>query len=99
MHVFLFFSSFFLLNEIKRILHGSQIAGCMSHRTHDTLAPEAPRICFSAASVHDAEYHLALALRCVEAFIQEECNVEDDHAALKALAEMQAQADVQSPEP
>ena len=75
----------------------------MSHRTHDTLAPEAPFISNCASSVHDAEYHLALALLCVDPFIQEECNVEDDYAALEALVEMQAQADLQAdlqrPEP
>ena len=95
----LFFFEFFLLIEIKRILHRSQIADRMSNHTYATIAPTAPCNGENESSVHDFEYHLALALRCVEAFIQEECNVEDDHAALKALAEMQAQADVQSPEP
>ena len=90
---------FFLLNKIKRILHRSQIAAHMRNCAYGTLALSAPCNGNNVSSAHDAEYHLALALRCVEAFIQEECNVEDDHAALKALAEMQAQADVQSPEP
>ena len=71
----------------------------MRYCTYGTLALSAPCNDNNVSSAHDAGYHLALALRCVEAFIQEECNVEDDHAALKALAEMQAQADVQRPEP
>ena len=69
----------------------------MSHRTYaTTLAPEGPCNSNYASSAHDAGYHLALALRCVEAFIAEEFDIEDDHAALGALAEMQAQADLQA---
>lgn len=95
------FLSFFLLNKIKRILHRSQIADRMSHRTYATaLAPEGPCYSDNASSAHDAGYHLALALRGVEAFIAEEFDIEDDDAALEALAaEMQAQADLPDPEP
>ena len=77
----------------------------MSHRTYATaLAPAGAFYSDNASSAHDAGYHLALALRCVEAFIAEEFDIEDDHAALGALAaEMQAQADLQAdlpgPEP
>ena len=76
----------------------------MSHRTYATaLAPEGPCYSDNASSAHDAGYHLALALRCVQAFILEESDTEDDHAALQAaleaIAEMQAQADLPGPEP
>ena len=75
----------------------------MNHRTYATLAPAAPCNGENASSVHDFEYHLALALRCVQAFILEEYDTEDDHAALQAaleaIAEMQAQADLPGPEP
>ena len=91
---------FFLPKKIKRILHRSQIADRMSHRTYATaLAPEGPCYSDNASSAHDAGYHLALALRCVEAFIAEEFDMEGDNAALGALAEMQAQADLPGPEP
>ena len=69
----------------------------MSHRTYATaLAPDGAFYSDNASSAHDAGYHLALALRCVEAFIAAEFDIEDDHAALGALAEMQAQADLQA---
>ena len=73
----------------------------MNHRTYATLTlnatPHATE--HNAHPVHDAEYHLALALRCVEVFILEEFDIKDDYAALKAIAEMQAQADLPGPEP
>ena len=73
----------------------------MNHCTYATaLAPEGP--CYSdyASSAHDFGDHLALALRGVEAFIADEFNIEDDDAALEALAaEMQAQADLLDPKP
>ena len=76
----------------------------MSHRTYATaLAPDGAFYSDNASSAHDAGYHLALALRCVQAFILEESDTEDDYAALQAafeaIAEMQAQVDLQRPEP
>ena len=75
----------------------------MRYCTYGTLAPSAPCNGNNASSAHDAEYHLALALRCVQAFILEESDTEDDYAALQAafeaIAEMQAQVDLQRPEP
>ena len=71
-------------------------------RTYAALTPNAALHAAEhdgAHSAHDAEYHLALALRCVEAFILEEFDIEDDYAALEAIAEMQAQADLPGPEP
>ena len=92
---------FFLLNEVKRILQSRSSHFLMNHRTYATLTPNAtPHATeHGAHPVYDAEYHLALALRCVETFILEEFDIEDNYAALEAIAEMQAQADLPGAEP
>ena len=46
------------------------------------------------SSANNAGYDLALALPHVEMYIMAEVDIEDDHAALAAFAEMQAQADL-----
>ena len=59
----------------------------MSKRTYvGTLA--------HTSSAHNAGYDLALAVAGVETYILEEPDMENDHAALAAFAEMQAQADL-----